>query len=72
MNIQIALNSRSYILDLDNVLLPLGTFFKPFDGVFIKPAYTIDLNILSKTFNKKLHIECFTNFTCGNGFNQKL
>ena len=50
MNIEMALKSRSYILDLDHVKLSLGIFFFSglFNGELITPSFRIYLYFCQK------------------------
>ena len=58
MNIEMALKSRIYILDLDRVKLSLGIFFflSCLIKSFFSPAFRIYLYFLSKTHTKKPQI----------------
>ena len=59
MYIELALKSRSYILDLDCVNLSLGNFFSElFNGEFFTRFQDLPL-FLSKTHTKKPKILCF-------------
>ena len=63
MNIEMALKSRSYILDLDHVKLSLGIFF--FSELFNGEAISfqdLPFLLLSKTPTKKPKILCFAEF----------
>ena len=67
MNIEMALKSRSYILDLDHVKLSLGIFFLL--GCLMESllhqlsGYTF---FVSKTHTKNRKFNVSPNFTCGN------
>ena len=57
MNIEKALKSRSYILDLDCVRLSLGFFCSElFNEDFFLPAFRIYLFFLSKTHQKAANL----------------
>ena len=70
MNIEMALKSRSYILDLDHVKLSLGVFFFTgmFNGELITPAFRIYLYFCQKHTPKSRKFNVSPNFTYGNGF----
>ena len=58
MNIEMALKSSSYILDLDRVKLSLGTFFFSvlFNGEFFSPAFMIYLSFDKNTHQKAVNL----------------
>ena len=56
MNIEMALKSRSYILDRDRVKWSLGFFFELFNGELFSPPFRIYHYFLSKTETKKPQI----------------
>ena len=54
MNIEMALKSKTHILDLDNVKLSLGIFFTGlFNGELITPAFSIYIYFDQKHTPKK-------------------
>ena len=68
MNIEMALKSRSYILDLDHVKLSLGFFFTGlFNGEFFIPAFRIYLYFCQKHTPKSRKFNVLPNFTLRNG-----
>ena len=67
MNIEMTLKSRSYILDLDCVLLFLGIFFFLccLMESFFSPAFRIYLYFCQKHTQKSHKFNVWPNFTCG-------
>ena len=68
MNIEMALKSRSYILDLDCVRWSFGIFFSElFIGEIFLPAFRIYLYFCQKPTPKSCKFIVSPNFTCGKG-----
>ena len=69
MNIEKALKSRSYILDLDHVKLSLRKilFTGLFNAELITPAFRIYLYFCQKHKPKSRKINVLPNFTCSKG-----
>ena len=68
MNIEMALKSRRYNLDLDHVKLSLGTLFfsELFHGEFLN-SFRIYLYFCEKHTQKSRKFNVWPNFTCGKG-----
>ena len=64
MNIEMALKSRSYILDLDHVKMSLGIFF--FLSCLIESIFHQLSGFCEKHTPKSRKFNVFPNFTCGN------
>ena len=67
MNIEMALKSKSYILDLDRFKLSLGNFFFLSCSMesFFAPAFRIYFFSSSKTHTKSRKFNVWPTFTCG-------
>ena len=66
MNIEMALKSRSYILDLDHVKLSLGIFFSElFNREYFSPAFRTYLYFCQNHTPKRHKFNVLPNFTCG-------
>ena len=68
MNIEMALKSSRYILDLDRVKLSLEIYFSElFNGEFFLLAFRICLYCCQKHTPKSCKFNVLPNFTCGKG-----
>ena len=67
MNIEMALKSRSYILDLDHVKLSLGIilFSELFNREYFSSAFRTYLYFCQKHTPKSRKFNVLPNFTCG-------